>query len=538
MDFISSLISQISPVISSSGSSDSLPQKFFSQLNQNLVNFNFGESSVTKISDGKYLIKTPSLSNILSGVSQITVNTSAPLDNFKSFKILPSAFTFTGGKADPALELTGNITQNRLGQPASVSDKSFVFSTKIPLDSINNLSQRNSFASQSQSNLQQQPSLALQQGEGDKVLINRDNLINSSFGAKAQNLNLTIVNILKNVPGFENFKLDNPNNFQIKFSSFTDPKGNNVILNSLPQLPANSSIAQNAPVLNGVLEILPNSKEAILRTEFGNFRLPAFEGIPNGSKVSFFIEAIAKPVASDSLSLSSLNQIQSILQGENSPLSNLLQSLTQTPQGAEFATKIFPNVFDKFSYARNLWFISSAAAGDLDAWLGKDAKLYLQSSRVDSENLINSMRDLFSALKASFRADSFNVEGWNQYLVPFYNGKNLDMVNFYTETQRKNEKDNRDSKSRKFIVEFEQEKYGQILIEGLYVNGDKGSISELDFIIAAENGFDNNEQKEIKSLFHSLSDNLGFAGNLIFKETVPDFEEVLNSKISHQDIVI
>lgn len=540
MDIISTILSNINPLSqsSASGSSTDLPEQFLSDLGKHLTGKNLSTNTggiVTAKGGNTYVIKLPSLSNVIKDVQSLTIKTDKPIDNIGNFKITPESYSINNVNKNPTLNISGTITQisTTTKEPQVIK-----FTSDIPINPSNAAKSSNATNTTGTANTagNQQPANVKLDGV-NLTEPSRPNLLN--LGAYTNKVSSDVAPKISNLPTYTNFKPNSLTSYNLQVSSFTYPSGKTIDIGQ------NNQLIQSQPqnLISGNIEFSPQNRETVIKTEFGNFRVPGELSLPNGSAIKFMITNISniKPEAqiNESFNLN-LNSVKFALEGEGSALQNLINNLMNLPHGNSLLHKLFPNFSDKGSFARSLWFISSSINSSPDAWLGPDGKSFIKANFPNSDSVFTNLKEVFSLLKNlnSNPQATQNPDSWYNYLIPFYDNKKLEFVSFYIQPKEKGLSKEDKNNSRKFIVEFEQSELGQVVIEGLFVESGK-KVKHLDLQLSSEKGFSQELTEELTLLFSSISEGYGFDGKIDFLGSIPsDYQKVLSQRTSGDGIVI
>jgi len=472
MDILSSIINNISPAVSSgsAGSDGNLPKQFFSQLSNFLSQQNFSSGN--------------------------------------------NAHSFSNINGKPVLTVSGNVEQTATGNSKPIS-----FTSNIPLSK--NIS----------GDINSSQNLTYTRGASQEVNLtgqNRPNLLNLS--AYTNKLNVDISNIAGSVTGANNAKLDGVTSYNLTAKSITYPSGKLVDLTT--QIPQTQASKPTSQIISGRVEFSAQNNETVLFTKAGNFRVAGELSVPNGSTLNFVINSISniKPEAqiNEGLNLN-LSSVKIALEGGGSQLQSLLGSLTELPHGNSILSKLFPNLGDKQSFSRALWFLGGSNVGSADQWLGNEGKSFIKANFQNSEQIFKGLNEVFSLLKSlnTNTQTTNSPDSWNTYLLPFYSDSKLEFASFYVQPREQGKKQN-SPQDRKFIVELEQENTGQIVIEGMFTEKEN-KVLNLNLLISSQKGFDINLAEEIEVLFSDISQAYGFNGNIQFINNIPsDYNSVLN----------
>lgn len=533
MDIINTIINNINPINSSSGSGagSNLPEKFLSDLGANLSKGNQSLNTggnVTAQGNNSYLIKIPSLNNILQGTNSITIKTDKALENIGNFRLQADNYSFNNVSKTPTLTISGSITAtNDKAQNQTIKFTSEIILTNKSDTSLNTNNTGNK--TYSNHHLAKTDGVTITQG-------NRPNLLNLS--AYTNKINPNITNVLNNITGSNNLKTDALTSYNLQINSFTYPSGKTI---NIP-LPQGQNATPNIQNINGIIEYLPQNKETIIRTEFGNFRVPGELSLPNGSNVNFSITGISnlKPEAQITNQFNlNLTSVKTVLEAEGSSLQSLANNLSQLPHGNSLLHKLFPNMLDKQSFARSLWFISSSDNGNADKWLGTEGKNFIKNNFPNPESVLSNLKEVFGLLR-SLNGNpqiSNNPESWNNYILPFYDNNKLDFLSLYIQPRTPEQKSGKQQNSRKFLIELEQDSLGQLVVEGLFLEEGK-RMKDLNLQLSASKGFSTHLIEELTILFSDISEAYGFTGKIEFSKNLPnDYKKIITNS-NNEGIII
>ncbi len=517
---------------SSSANFDSLVNLARSQIDklsqqvQSLVNQQSASRTVTP-EQGAIRVQIPQLANFISGQQEVLLKTAFPLDRNQNINVQVQQQNVVLKDGRPVLQLQGQISQPNV-QVANPQLQRFT--ADIPLQNLNTQATQNITTQQT----------------GDQVV--RNFLPVNNVNAFTGNLSETTRPLLPQT--LQNLNLNTQNSFNIQINSLVTPTGQQLVqlptgqpqTQPLPQgqVPTNVPNATNPAqpvqtqqqpgqpalqnlIIRGQVEIFPEAKEALIRTELGSFRVPNLANVPNGSQVQFTITGPAttqtQPTANPANTLLNLNptNLQALrltLEAADSPLQNLLRLLNSSQALAANVQRFFPHPDDKAAYVRQLMFLSGSATGNPEGWLGEDGQLLINRLH-ESDATFGRLRDVFGMLRNFIgRGDQpVNLE-WNSYMIPFYDGNKLSFVT--VQVQRDPDGDPQNFKGkRKFVLELEQDALGRIAIEGLYA-GNRGKVNSMDVVLKTENPVDDSFMDELTGIFNETAIAYGFTGTLSF----------------------
>lgn len=489
-----------------------------SQQVRNLVTeLNFNTNNVTQDQTGGFRIQLPQLSNLVSGQQDILLKTSFPLDKTQNFNLQIQNSNVVLNQGQPVLRLEGQILQNDIQANNPQTQK---FTVEISLSSLNN---------QNSQNIGQLNNIS----NADQVV--RNFLPSNNVNAFTNNLSENLRPLLPQ--NIQNINLVSQNNLSIQINSITTPTGEQINL-------GNNNLNNLQNTIGGQIEIFSDANEALLRTEFGTFRISNLSNLPNGSNISFTITGQAATAQNQqqenilNLNPNNLQTLRLALESPDSPLQNLLKNLISAQNISTLAQRFFPNPDDRAAYARHLIFLSAAAKGAPEGWLGDEGQLLINNIHESDTNL-GRLQEVFGILRnfSGHGQQQINLD-WNSYIVPFYDGNKLSFVTIQVQKDPEGELAKNFKGKRKFILELEQDDLGRVAIEGLYSNN-QGKVNNMDIVLKTENTVDDEFMKELTAIFNETATAYNFTGSLTFAPfttPTPIYTDI--SKILGDGIVI
>ncbi len=497
-----------------------------SQEVQNLINQSSFSGKSLLLDAGGVKVQLPQLANLVTGQQDILLKTAFPIDKAQNFNIQVQNSNVVLDQGKPVLQLQGQIIQNNLAPQK--------FTAEIPLQSL---------ATQGHAG----PANATTAQNSDQVV--RNFLPENNVTVSARNLNETIRPLLPQ--NLQNLNLGAQNNLNAQINSFTTPSGQQIVVNQ-NQIPIPTSTQQPQQimqqgvlpnVIQGQVEIFPDANEALIRTEFGTFRVPNLTQLPNGSTVNFTITGQPAQPAAPTNNILNLNptNIQALrlnLEASDSPLQNLLRSLNSSQGVAPLVQRFFPHPDDKTSYARSLMFLSSVVKGAPEGWLGDDGQMIINSTS-ESDTNMGRLQEVFGVLRnfTGHGEQKLNLD-WNSYIIPLYDGNKLSFVTIQVQRDPDGSDRQNTRGKRKFILELEQDDLGRVAIEGLYSKVE-GKVDNLDVVLKTEKDVDDAFKAELINIFNETATAYNFNGSLNFMPfttATPLYTDV--SKILGDGIVI
>lgn len=461
-------------------------EKISSEVRQIINTQQFRPTSVTQEASG-LRVQLPQLSNFISGQTDVLLKTALPLDRNLPVNVQVQTSNVVSEQGRPVvLRLEGQVFQGT-AQPQR-------FTAEVP---INN----NNIQNIVQGNVQQTAPTA------DQVI--RNFLPSNNINAFTNNLTEALRAALPQ--NLQTLNLTSQNNFNIQISSLVTPSGQQIVGNNTQLLPQ---------VIQGQVEVFPDTNEALIRTEFGTFRTEALTNVPNGSRINFTIIGQATQTNITEENLLNLNptNIQALrlsLESGESPLQNLLRILTSSQALAPNVHRFFPHPDDKAAYARQLIFLSGATTGNPEGWLSDDgAPMVNQIHDIDTN--FNRLQEVFGVMRNfAGRGDQQISQEWSSYIIPFYDGNKLSLITLQVQRDPEGKEQQTTKGKKKFILELEQDDLGRTAIEGLYSKV-QGKVNNLDIVLKTEKPVDDSFINELSAIYNDIATAYGFAGSISF----------------------
>jgi hypothetical protein len=514
----------------------SLNQRIISQISSVLNSTTLTNSSITSNLGNLLNINIPQLEQFLPDGLKFQLQ--SKLDNFtpQNIKLNITNAEINLGK----LSLTGSA----IFSDANNQQKIINFNA----DGFVKLQQQN----QSQPQVSQQPlnnlaanltnplsitdALTLQQSNNDlsapiKAFLGEDVKQNtlSFLSENSNSQNLTKPEILKSL---------NQNGVIIKINDYTLPDGQRFGVQDNLQ-----NAIQNTNLIAGKVDVQPNSNEVLIKTELGVFRLVNNINLPQGTNINIAIEDIIPSENFTNLqnfANANINSVRNIFTSENSIFSNLVKDLYSNASTSNVVSRLFANPSERFSALKALWFVSASKNGNAEKFANDEVVNALQTSTGNGLQYKKDLEEVFSFLK-NF-APSQNQQGnlaqvTYSYLLPFYDGKNINFATIHIEKNPEDSKKDQDAQKR-FWLEFLQEETGKIEIEGKYITSQNGKLLNLDVNIATDVSFDDDFQKDLLNYYFEIANLFDFSGNLSFKNFTQNNNLTAEKHILGEGIVI
>jgi hypothetical protein len=449
-------------------------------------------------------IQVPNLANLITGQQDVLLKTAFPVDQSQPLNINVQNSNVVLNNGQPVLQLQGQVQQNN-----AVPQR---FTAEISLQSLSQNPQ--SAAGVTSQNADQVIRSFLPNGNINAFTNNLSETLRAQLPQNLQNINLTV-----------------QNNLNLQINSVTTPSGQQILLNQ-------AAVQNN---ILGQIEIFPDANEALLRTDFGTFRIPNLTQLPNGSNVNFTIQGQAiTPVNTENLFNLNPTNIQALrlsLESADSPLQNLIKALNSA-QPASIVQRFFPHPDDKAAYARSLMFLSGVNKGSPEGWLSDEGQMVINNIPEADTNL-GRLQEIFGVLQ-NFSGKGQNPVSteWNSYLIPLYDGNKLSFVTIQVQKDPDGQNSQTTKGKRKFILELEQDDLGRISIEGLYSKV-QGKVDNMDVVLKTEKNVDAGFIAELTRIYNDTAIAYGFNGTLTFAPFVtstPLYTDI--SKILGDGIII
>jgi hypothetical protein len=460
-------------------------------------------------------VQIPQLANLLPNQADIIIKTNFTVDKAQNFTLQVQSSNITIEQGKPIIQLQGQILQ---GTNSNLQAQKFT--AEIPIN--NQTVQNNNITPNNNLN------------NTDQII--RNFLPNNSTSATATSLNQNIKNLLPQ--NLQNLNLNTQNNFNLQINSLATQAGQALI--SSPQT-AQQNASQNIQI-NGIIESFENF-DAIVKTEFGNFRVSNLTNVPTGSQINFTItENIPTIIKNNLLDLNptNLQALKLSLQSADSPLQEVLRNFNSSQNLSLLVQRFFPNTDDKTALIKNLLFLSASSKGSPEGWLNDDGEFVINKIAGSDTNL-SQLKELFSVLQnfAGKGAQPISPD-WNSYVIPLFDGSKLSFASIQVQKDPEGTPQKTTKGKRKFIVELEQEKFGRVALEGLY-SKIEGRLNNLEMVLKTENEISPEIEADINRIFNETAVAYGFNGTISFlpftsQNQTPVYADI--SKILGDGIVI
>ncbi|GLQ05842.1 hypothetical protein GCM10007924_10630 [Sneathiella chinensis] len=157
-----------------------------------------------------------------------------------------------------------------------------------------------------------------------------------------------------------------------------------------------------------------------------------------------------------------------------------------------------------------LFFISALNGGNMEKWLGQDARQALETA--GRRDLLQALSDDFTSL-SRLAADP-GGQDWKLLPFPFYDGEALQQLRMFYRHRSGSGKDKEEAATR-FVIELDLSRTGPIQLDGLFKK------ARFDLAVRSQAPVDDAVQKKIQGIFTENLEITGIAGTLTFRQTVP-----------------
>lgn len=489
-----------------------LGQRVASQISSFLNYQNIPSSNFTNSAGSLLNLNLPQLQNFLPEGLRLQLQS-----NLSGFEAKSARLNITNAEINNSrLNLNGQITfANASGAQRSVNFNA------------------DGFVKLQGGNLQQLASSTNQAAA--QIINNANNLGGSLLVSDAISLDQNTAALRNSITAFVNKAPDNLTKLLSLNRNFTDLtqsqlanslRSNGAVIKLVDyQIPNTSTIevlnnkeVAGKTILSGVLQKSTNSNELLVKTDFGNFRLLESLNLPNNTRVTFLIENITSANQGQLVqgeSSQSLSNFRNILLSEGSTFNSLFKALYSGAATSNLFSRLFANSSERFAALKNLWFVSASQNGSPEKWINDEMVNELKPSTSSSMEYKKSLEEMFNFLKTYSGSGEQRAQNpLSSYLLPFFDG---DKLFFATLNIDRNFGNNNDALrgQKRFWVEFDQETYGEMKIEGRYIS-ESGDMKILDVYVRSEQPLEKSFQEELTNIYFDLSNSYGFSGNINF----------------------
>ena len=167
--------------------------------------------------------------------------------------------------------------------------------------------------------------------------------------------------------------------------------------------------------------------------------------------------------------------------------------------------------------ANMLFYLVALAGGDLRGWIGDGPARILQRLRPD---LLAKLGDDFGQI--SRVADERGPGDWRTFLIPFFNGAEVQPIKLHTRQAGDDEDAEKGRKGTRFVVDIEFSRLGRLQLDGLVYRKEK----HMDLIVRTENRLPPKIENGIRDIFEDANDVTGIKGGIGFQAAPPNFVEI------------
>ncbi len=167
--------------------------------------------------------------------------------------------------------------------------------------------------------------------------------------------------------------------------------------------------------------------------------------------------------------------------------------------------------------ANLLFFLVALAGGDLRNWIGDGPNRILQRFRPE---LLSRLGDDFGRIARV--ADDRGPGDWRTYLLPFFNGAEIQPIRLYTRPAGDDEETEKGRKGTRFVVDITYSHFGRLQLDGLVYQKEK----HMDLIVRTEKRLPEKVENGIRGIFEDANETTGIKGGIGFQAAPPNFVEV------------
>ena len=272
----------------------------------------------------------------------------------------------------------------------------------------------------------------------------------------------------------------------------------------------NSAVTTNKQFSASILGV-DKSGETILSTPLGTVKLASAIKIPSSSDLILEVvkhnSLVNKPGGltiddEPTKLITSLSEIKNAFGGFLDDLDNIGRDVN-----INLSDRIFPKTPSselgaKLFLTKSLWFMSNIFNVSPNTWIGdKVADLLKEKGKAES---LQRLDKAFSQLKILLSEQ--NYSGWNNFIIPVYDGEKLNYMNFYTRRNKKGKNNNEEN--IRFLVEVTLDNMGEIQLDGIVTNRTLENSSReigLDLVIKSHNEFSDEVKNGIIDIYNNLA---------------------------------
>jgi hypothetical protein len=308
--------------------------------------------------------------------------------------------------------------------------------------------------------------------------------------------------------------------FTVQITSLQTPPpgGAAAVTQTQGPTPALAALGQT---LTGVVSSSHAGGHPIVDTPLGPVTLAGSNPPPEGARVVLTVSSAPLPPASpeplmDSQQLflrqalfldrhwpAAQEMVDSLAQAAPNTAQHLLQSALPRPDGNMTANILF--------------FLAAVRGGDLRSWLGDNAMRVLQRVNPGVLTRVNDdMRQL------SRLADEPAAGDWRTFMIPLFNGSQLEQIRLFTRSQEENDDDEESGPGTRFVVDVTLTKLGHIQLDGLVDTGHR----RMDMVVRTEDHLPPEMRNDIRTLFEQSGEITGYRGGVGFQSQPANFIEI------------
>lgn len=259
-------------------------------------------------------------------------------------------------------------------------------------------------------------------------------------------------------------------------------------------------------LLTGVVTGQGQGGQVQVATSQGVLSLNLPQPLPPGTQISFELAALTKPApVPGAATPSPPGAVLTRLQGEWPALQQTLDAVRAAdPALGQRLQELLPQPNSRLA-ATALQFMAAAAAGNAQAWLGRDAVRRLEQE--GKGDLLKKLDDDFREMGKLNQRQGDN--DWQALVMPMMIGGKVEAIQIF---MRRRKDPKKQQKQTRFIIDFDLESTGPIQFDGFV--GSK----QLDLILRSETTFGPAFRLDVTAIFEEALAVTGMSGSLRFHD--------------------
>lgn len=315
----------------------------------------------------------------------------------------------------------------------------------------------------------------------------------------------------------------------------TNPLTQTSITPSTPEAkitaPTEQPVAKPASPLQLQAKVIGHEKtgEPILKLPFGIVKGPVEHQLPKESTVTVQLTTVLPQPSVNTTSpvfpkLDPVAQLLRYWSAAQSTFDTLNQS--STPESKHILKSLFPNQ-ENHSALKLMQTMQAFQGGNPSSWITQKIMQFFISQ--GKEHMISQLRNNIGPMHSTFVESP--PSGWQAFFLPFYDGNELQQVQFYIRDDAGKQEDEENGSGTRFVIEIKPESQSPIQLDG-YVKKHHQR-KQFDLVVRTERPLVAEVQETIREIFISANEITGMKGHIAFKVerelSVKPFEEVVTS---------